>query len=100
MGSGGPKTAGPPESSPPRGLPRSLLATNCSVTGTRTYVTSSSTIHVSAGYSRIAILLDKLSLTLRFPARLPEIDNTRNFLIAHAAIGSQEEHGCSKDHAL
>jgi hypothetical protein len=63
-------------------------------------VTSSSTIRVSAGYSRIAILLDNLRLTLRFRARLPEIDDFRNPLIAHAAVGSQEEHGCSKDHAL
>jgi hypothetical protein len=55
---------------------------------------------VSAGYSRIAILLDKLRLALRFRARLPEIDDVRNPLIAHAAIGSQEQHGCSKDHAL
>src|SRR5215471_10145653 len=33
-------------------------------------MTSSSTIHVSAGYSWIAILLDKLRLTLRFRVRL------------------------------
>ena len=63
-------------------------------------MTSSSTIHVSAGYSWIPILLDKLRLTLRFRVRLPEIDDVRNPLIAHAAIGSQEEHGCSKEHAL
>ena len=55
-------------------------------------MTSSSTIHVSAGYSRIAILLDKLRLTLRFGARLPEIDDVRNPLIAHAAIGNPTEH--------
>ena len=63
-------------------------------------MTSSSTIHVSAGYSRIAILHDKLRLILRFRARLPEIDDVRNSFIAHAAIGSQEEHGRSKEHAL
>ncbi|MGB4784648.1 MAG: isopeptide-forming domain-containing fimbrial protein, partial [Candidatus Acidiferrum sp.] len=52
-------------------------------------MTSSSTIHVTAGYSRIAILLDKLRLSLRFRLRLPEIDDVRNPLIAHAAaIGS------------
>jgi large repetitive protein len=51
-------------------------------------MTSSSIIHVSAGYSWIAILLDKLRLSLRFRLRLPEIDDVRNPLIAHAAIGS------------
>jgi hypothetical protein len=61
---------------------------------------SGSAIHVSAGCSRIAILHDKLRLTLRFRARLPEMDDVRNPLIAHAAIGSREEPGCSKDHAL
>src|SRR5882762_9524637 len=44
--------------------------------------------HVRVGYSWIAILLDKLRLTLRFRLRLPEIDDVRNPLIAHAAIGS------------
>jgi hypothetical protein len=63
-------------------------------------MTSSATIHVSAGYSRIAILLDKLRLTSRFRARLPEIDDVRNPFIAHPVTGSQEEHGCSKDQAL
>ena len=63
-------------------------------------MTSNSTMHVSAGCSRIAILHDKLRLTCRFRARLPEIDDVRNPLIAHAAIDSQEEHGCSKDQAL
>jgi hypothetical protein len=62
-------------------------------------MTSSSSIHVSAGHCRIAILHDELRLTLRLRARLPEIDDVRNPLIAHAAIGSQEEHGCSKEHA-
>src|SRR3989475_10981343 len=51
-------------------------------------MTSSNTIHVSAGYSWIAIPLDKLRLGLRFRLRLPEIDDVRNPLIAHAAIGS------------
>src|SRR5229473_1359086 len=51
-------------------------------------MTSGSTIHVSAGYSWIAILLDKLRLSLRFRLRLPEIDDVRNPLIGHAAIGS------------
>jgi len=63
-------------------------------------MTSSRTIHVSAGYSRIAILHAKLRLTLRFRARIPGIDDVRNPLIAHAAIGSQDEPGCSKVHAL
>ena len=63
-------------------------------------MTSRSTIHVSAGYGWIAIRLDKLRLTLRFRVRLPEIDDGRHPLVAHAAIDSQEEHGCSKEHAL
>ena len=37
---------------------------------------------------------DKLCLR----ARLPEIADVRNPLIAHAVIGSQEQHGCSKEH--
>jgi len=88
-------TAGPPESSPLRGLPRSLWATNRLGNGNEAYMTSTSTIHVSAGDSRIAILHDQLRLTLRFRARLPEIADVRNPLMAHAAIGSQEEPGCS-----
>jgi hypothetical protein len=55
---------------------------------------------VSAGYCRIAVLHDKLRLALRFRARLPEIDDVRNPLTAHAAIGSQEEPGCSREPAL
>ena len=51
-------------------------------------MTSSGRKHVRVGYSWIAILLDKLRLTLRFRLRLPEIDDVRNPLIAHAAIGS------------
>jgi hypothetical protein len=61
---------------------------------------SGSAIHVSAGNSRMAVRHDKLRLTRRFRARLPENDDVRNPLIAHAAIGSQEEPGCSKGHAL
>jgi hypothetical protein len=49
---------------------------------------------------RTAILPARLRLTLGFRARFPEIDAVRNPLIAHAAIGSQKEHGCSKGHAL
>ena len=63
-------------------------------------MTSSSTIHVSASYSWIAIPRDKLRLSPSFRLRGPEIDDVRNPLIAHAAIGSQGEHGCSKEHAL
>ena len=63
-------------------------------------MTSSSTIDVSAGHSRIAILLDKLRLALRFRARFPEMDNLWTPLMAQAVIGSQEQHGCSKEHAL
>jgi hypothetical protein len=60
---------------------------------------SGSAIHVSAGCSRIATRRDKLRLTVRSRARLPQIDDARP-LIAHAATGSEEEPGCSKDHAL
>ena len=52
-------------------------------------MTSSSAIHVSAGDSPIAILHDELRLTLCLRARLS----------ARAAIGSQDEAGCSKEHA-
>jgi hypothetical protein len=62
-------------------------------------MTFNSTIHVSAGYSRIAILLDKLRLTLRF-LRLPEVDDARNPLIAHAAIDSPGKARLLKEHAL
>jgi hypothetical protein len=54
---------------------------------------------MSAGYCGIAILHDKPRLTLRFRAQLPEIADARNSLIAPAALGSQEQHGCSKEHA-
>ena len=63
-------------------------------------MTSSNTHNARPRYSWIKILLDKLRLSLRFRLRLPEIDDVRNPLIAHAAIGSQGEHGCSKEHAL
>ena len=49
---------------------------------------TSSTNNVRPSGSWIAILLDKLRLGLRFRLRLPEIDDVRNPLIAHAAIGS------------
>jgi hypothetical protein len=61
-------------------------------------MTSSSTNHVSAGYSPIAIVLVKPRLTLRFSAPLPENNDVPN-LIAHAVIGSQEQHGCSTEPA-
>ena len=67
-------------------------------TGTRMHVTSSSSIHVSAGYCGIAIPHAGLRLIPPFRARLPEIAEARD-LIAHAAIGSHEEHGCSAEHA-
>src|SRR5467141_3011223 len=59
-------------------------------------MTSSGRKHVRVGYSWIAILLDKLRLTLRFRLRLPEIDDVRNPLIAHAAIGSPGRAGLFK----
>jgi uncharacterized repeat protein (TIGR01451 family)/fimbrial isopeptide formation D2 family protein len=51
-------------------------------------MTSSDTNNPGPRGSWIGILLDKLRLSLRFRLRLPEIDDVRNFLIAHAAIGS------------
>jgi len=62
-------------------------------------MTSSSAIHVNVGHSWITIQLDKLRLAPRFRARLFEIDNARNPLIADAVIGSQERHCSSKEHA-
>jgi uncharacterized repeat protein (TIGR01451 family) len=52
---------------------------------------SADTNNVGTHGSWIKILLDKLRLTLRFRVRLPEIDDARSPLIAHAAIGSQED---------
>jgi len=63
-------------------------------------MTFSGTNHVRVGYSWIAILLDKLRLTLRFRVRLPEIDDVRNPLMVMRLFGSQEEQGCSKEHGL
>src|SRR5258708_31679777 len=51
-------------------------------------MTSSNTNNARPRYSWIAILLDKLRLGLRFRLRPPQIDDVRNPLIAHAAIGS------------
>jgi len=51
-------------------------------------MSSSNTNNVRPNGSWIAILLDKLRLSLRFRLRLPEIDDVGNPLIAHAAIGS------------
>ena len=48
---------------------------------------------------RIAIILEKLCLSLCFRVQLPEID-VRHLVIAYAATCSQGEHGCSKEHAL
>jgi hypothetical protein len=62
-------------------------------------MTSSNSIHVNAADCRIAILRYELRRALRFRARHPEIDDARNPLTAHAAIGSQQERGCSKEHA-
>jgi hypothetical protein len=63
-------------------------------------MTSGSAIRLSAGCSWIAIRHDELRLTRRFRARLPGIDHLRSPVRAHAAIGRQEEPGCSKGHAL
>jgi hypothetical protein len=63
-------------------------------------MTSSSSIYLRARDCRIAIRHDMLRLTLRFRERLREIDVVRNPLIAHVAVGSQDEPGCSPEHAL
>src|SRR3989475_147832 len=60
----GPTTAGPPESSPQRGLTRSLPATNCLVEGTRAWMTSSKTNNARPRGSWIRILLFPLVLLL------------------------------------
>src|SRR5260370_19542927 len=57
---------------------------------------STDTNNVRPRGSWIKILLDKLRLTLRFRLRLPEIDDVRNPLIAHAAIGSPGRAGLFK----
>src|SRR5689334_11201787 len=77
-GPGGPHDGGTAGIQSRRGLPR----------GTRAEMSSSNTNNVRPNGSWIAILLDKLRLGLRFRLRLPEIDDVRNPLIAHAAIGS------------
>ena len=51
-------------------------------------MTSSNTNNARTHGGWIKILLDKLRLTLRFRVGLPAIDDVRNPLIAHAAIGS------------
>src|SRR5438552_9550761 len=56
-------TAGPPKSSPQCGC-LGPVGDELGWQGTRAWMTSSSTIHVSAGYSWIAILLHKLRLGL------------------------------------
>jgi hypothetical protein len=61
---------------------------------------SSNTHNAKARGSWIKILLDKLRLPLRSRVRPPEIDDVRNPFISHAVIGSQERHGCPKEHAL
>jgi uncharacterized repeat protein (TIGR01451 family)/fimbrial isopeptide formation D2 family protein len=51
-------------------------------------MTSSNTNNARLRGSWIKILLDKLRLSFRFRLRLPEIDDVRSPLIAHAAVGS------------
>jgi hypothetical protein len=89
-------TAGPPESSPQVWTPSVPPANELLVNGNEG-MTSSSTKRLRLT-NRIGILLDKLRLT-PVSAQLPEID-VRSPLIARAVIGSWEQHGCSKDHAL
>src|SRR5690242_18186200 len=90
MGSGGPMTAGPPESSPQAWTPSVPPADDCLVMGTRAYMISSSTFHVRAACSGIEILLDNLRLALRSRLRLPGIDDVGKPLKAHQTMGSPE----------
>src|SRR2546427_13292857 len=71
----GPTTAGPPESSPQRGLTRSLPATNCLVMGTRAWMTSSDTNNARPRGSWIKILLFAFGLLLlsAVPARAQSV---------------------------
>src|SRR5882762_4241803 len=62
----------------------------------RAWMISTDTNNVRPRGSWIKILLDKLRLSLRFRLRLPEIDDVRNPLIAHAAIGSPGSAGLFK----
>src|SRR6267154_1028363 len=62
----------------------------------RAWMISTDTNNVRPCGSWIKILLDKLRLSLRFRLRLPEIDDVRNPLIAHAAIGSPGRAGLFK----
>jgi uncharacterized repeat protein (TIGR01451 family) len=56
-------------------------------------MTSSSTIHVSAGHSRIAILLNKLRLSLRFRVRLSEKRILLGFAIVVLMMGANSAFG-------
>src|SRR6266705_72170 len=71
----GPTTAGPPESSPQRGLTRSLPATNRLVSGTRAEMTSSDTNNARPRGSWIKILLFAFGLLLlsAVPARAQSV---------------------------
>src|SRR6266571_955166 len=71
----GPTTAGPPESSPQRGLTRSLPATNRLVSGTRAWMTSSNTNNARLRGSWIKILLFAFGLLLlsAVPARAQSV---------------------------
>jgi len=62
-------------------------------------MTSGSAIQVNVSHSWITIQLDKLRLTPRVRARISEIDDARNPLVADAVIASQEQHCSSKEHA-
>ena len=60
--------------------------------------TDANNVRMRGGW--IKILLDKLRLSLRYRLRLSEIDDVRNPLIAHAAIGSPGRARLFKEHAL
>src|SRR6185312_5589530 len=63
-------------------------------------MTSSSTIHVSAGYSRIARLLDKLRLTLPFRVRLSEKRILLAFAIVVLMMGANSAFGQTQTCAI
>jgi hypothetical protein len=62
-------------------------------------MTATSTTYVRGCCRRIAILHDKLCLTVRVRVRPSEIDDVRSRPTAPAAIGRQQERDCSKERA-
>jgi hypothetical protein len=63
-------------------------------------MTFGSAIHVTAGDRRVAVLHDKLRLSVRFRARRPDVEVVRNRCKVRAAVGSPEQPGCPQERAL